>query len=416
MIESLPYNILEIIIQELELAGESGRKAVLACSSTCRAFVHPCRAHLFSRIDLYWANRWAQDIGQFADLLLQDPSLADHVRWLDCGLEGTDDMVRVLLQLKNICSLTLHGSSHGRKASSPGMQQALIHLFGLPSLTFIKLSARLPGEGLPADLLSSCGNLVDLRLNSNNPFTSASCRTILGTPPRLLSLHTEKSTVALKSLLDIKRSDALPIVDLSHLQTLVIGCITHEDFNLMEKILSVTRKLVKLECHVLPDVTHHKLARMLDIKSLPTLRSISITLDFLGDIEDPFSGLIEELEEMGYERNNCLQELSLLVRVWPWSVFSFVDRDWKKLDNILGDPSAFQCLKIFTFKFILKTFSEEQFQSDAKEQLKKFEDMKTRQLTRLSSQERPERDFNFSVELDVISIDPGLRARLSMFI
>ncbi|KAF8156886.1 hypothetical protein B0H34DRAFT_476915 [Crassisporium funariophilum] len=132
------------------------------------------------------------------------------------------------------------------------------------------------------------GTLVSLQLLTIDPFTSVSCRTVFGPPPRLLSLSALYCTAAMKSLLDIKRSDGLPIIGLSYLQTLEIECNSDHEYKDLERILTVTQKLVHIDClgvslflcnllrvhkhrSVSARIIYHKLARTLKIKSLPTL-------------------------------------------------------------------------------------------------------------------------------------------------
>ncbi|KAF8156843.1 hypothetical protein B0H34DRAFT_475261 [Crassisporium funariophilum] len=252
-IEKLPYDILETIIQELaEESGEESREkeTLSACSLTCRAFVHPCRTHLFSSLDFNMPPRWHSP-----HLILQNPSLAAHCRTLVFKLgpsQESEDIIAGLLQLNRIRSLTLDGRSrHGWNALSPGMQQALIHLFGLPSLTKVTIDLDgITGDGfLPALLLSSCRNLVDLYLNGFlSPFTSASFLANLGPPPRPLSLSTRNLDRVLKSLLGIRPSETVPIIDLSHVRRLDVECDTDGDYKILESILLVARKLEFFDC------------------------------------------------------------------------------------------------------------------------------------------------------------------------
>ncbi|KAF8156815.1 hypothetical protein B0H34DRAFT_847848 [Crassisporium funariophilum] len=402
MIETLPYDILETIIEEV--AKDSGYKRInketlSACSLTCRAFVHPCRTHLFSTIDFSqyragWKNHSPQ-------LVLQNTSLAAHCRTLVFELgtpHETDDIAEALLQLKKICCFRfIDKSQRGWKAVSPRMQQALIHLFGLPSLTMVKLS--LDGKArLPAILLSSCRNLVDLKIGDLDiASTSAGSLTELGPPPRLLSLSLLTSAHAMQSLLDINCSETVPIIDISHLKRLRVGSVrTEDDYKTLENILLLVRKLEWFYCRASSPATYRNLARMLDLKSLATLRSMHLCFYVSNEMQDPFFGLIEELEEMSYQKNTGLQELFLDVTVSVYAKFRLIDREWKKFDNVLGNPSTFPCLQSLTFKI---TLNQMRF-AQCEERLKKFEDMKTRHLTRLSSRENREFRFEFLVEID----------------
>ncbi|KAF8154802.1 hypothetical protein B0H34DRAFT_717927 [Crassisporium funariophilum] len=408
----LPYDVIETIIQDL--AEENGRKrkeALSACALTCRAFLHPSRTHLFSSINFKCDRRQGQD--HYPNLILQNPSLAAHCRTLVFELatrNETDDIAGALLQVKNMRSFTLYGYSawfrQWKEPSplSPGMKQALIHLFGLPSLT--KVAMHLGGPfgdvGLPpAILLSYCRNLVDLQLDGIHPtftfatFTSASCLADVGPPPRLLSLHISKIFQFMDMLLDIRRSDGLPIVDLSRLQRLIVDCRAGDEIERLKRILSVTRRLESLDCQVRAYATFHNLAQMLDLKSLTTLKSMQLRFWVEHEKPDHFPGLIEELEEMSHQKNTGLQELLLDLQIYYiHSEFRF-GIEWKKLDDVLGNPSAFPCLHSFTVKITLHTLKGH-VQYDPQCQEQRFKEMKTRQLTRLSSREHLEFNFGFS--------------------
>ncbi|KAF8156786.1 hypothetical protein B0H34DRAFT_473651 [Crassisporium funariophilum] len=401
MIETLPYDILQTIIQELaeESAKERKKKETLsACSLTCRAFVHPCRTHLFSTIDFsrYPTGR----LDKPPHLVLQNTLLAAYCQTLVYELgppHETDGMAEALLHLKNIRSFTLLGHRlRGWSALSPRTQQAFIHLFSLPSLTKIVIMFQ-HNEGLPAILLASCRNLVNLFLIGCINLTSTSCLADLSPPPRLLSLHLRCLDPAMNSLLDIRRSETVPIIDISHLQRLTVeSCFSDDGYKIVEKILLVARKLEWLDCQVSPRLAYHNLARMLDLKSLTTLRSLHLRFSVEDEMQDPFSGLIEELEEMSRHKNTGLQELLLHLTIEHDVKCRFIDREWKKLDDVLGNPSAFLCLYSLTFKITMMHFQK---RAQCEEQQKKFEDMKTRHLTRLSSRDFR---FEFSVEIDSI--------------
>ncbi|KAF8156824.1 hypothetical protein B0H34DRAFT_798192 [Crassisporium funariophilum] len=401
MIEMLPYDILETIIQKLAEDSEDKRinnKALSVASLTCRAFLHHCRTHLFSSIKTIKRRFYIPERNDYdPHALIQNPSLAAYcqtlVLHLDPRLE-TGDMAEALLQLKKIHSFDLCGhSSRGWNTFSPRMQQAFIHLFGLPSLTKVVISlAGMPG--LPVILLSSCRNLVDLSLTDpSTALTSASWFADLGPPPRLISLKLWGLGPAMTSLLDIRRSETVPIIDISHIRSLLVD-FDEDGHKTLERILLLARRLESLNCEVFPPATFSNLARMLDLGSLTTLRSMRLIFWVLNEMQDPFSGLIEELEEMSQQKNTGLQELVLELNVGCDAKCRFIDQEWKKLDDVLGNPSAFPCLFSLTFHITVLRNLEE---LEAEEQVKKFEEMRMTQLTRLSSRENREFHFEFLV-------------------
>ncbi|KAF8158039.1 hypothetical protein B0H34DRAFT_797458 [Crassisporium funariophilum] len=204
----------------------------------------------------------------------------------------------------------------------------------------------------------------------------------------------------MQSLLDIRRSETVPIIDISHLRRLTSTCTTEDDYKTLERILLLARKLEYFECEVFPPVTYHNLAQMLDLKSLTTLTTMCFAFVVEDEKQDPFSGLIEELEEMSHHKNNGLQELCLILTIEFDVKCRFIDREWKRLDDALGNRSAFPCLYSLTFIIIVKRHIRSRAQCE--EDLKKFEDMKTRQLTQLSCRESREFRFEFSVEIDSV--------------
>ncbi|KAF8156819.1 hypothetical protein B0H34DRAFT_808201 [Crassisporium funariophilum] len=385
MVETLHSDILEIIIQQLaEDIGDDKRinkEGLSACSLTCRAFLHLCRAHLFSEIVF---ARFGAGIGDNSHALLQNPSLAAHcqslVLHLDPRLE-TGDMAEVLLQLKRLRSFTLCGHPlHGWNTFGPRMQ-------GIPR-----------NDGLPANLLSSCRNLEYLYLDSfGTIFTSASCLADLGPPPRLLFLSVRSLDPTVTSLLDIKRSETVPIIDISHLRRLnVKQCDTNKDCKILEKIILVVRKLECLDFGVSPPATFRNLARMLDFKSLTTLRSMQLRCSVEDEMQDLFSGLIEELEEMIRQNNTCLETLVLHLTIGFRAKSRFNDREWKRLDDVLGNPSAFPSLHSLYLKIDVRRDING---ARRKDQQGKFFGMKTRQLTQLSSRQSRKFNFKFAVRI-----------------
>ncbi|KAF8156825.1 hypothetical protein B0H34DRAFT_859486 [Crassisporium funariophilum] len=405
MIEVLPYEILETIIQDL--AEDSGDKkinneALSVASLTCRAFLHHCRNHLFSSINTDRYRIVGKQQGNVPHPLVQNPSLAAHCQDLVLYLDPHDetgDMAEALLQLKKIRSFHLCGhSSRGWNTFGPRMQQAFIHLFGLPSLTKVVISFRRRKE-LPAIPPSSCRNLVDLSLvNPYTALTSASCLADLSPPPRLLTLHLCGLNNAMTSLLEIRRSETVPIIDFSHLRRLFVDVENDDERKMLERILLEARKLESLICEVFPPATYSNLARMLDLGSLATLRSMCLRFWVEDEMQDPFSGLIEELEEMSQQKNTGLQELVLELKVARDSKCRFIDREWKKLDDALGNPSAFPCLYSLTFNITVLFYD---LHAEAEEMVKRFNDMRMTQLTRLSSRENREFHFEFSVEAEI---------------
>ncbi|KAF8156833.1 hypothetical protein B0H34DRAFT_474757 [Crassisporium funariophilum] len=400
-IEMLPYDVLETIIQKLVEDSEDKRinnEALSVASLTCRAFLHHCRTHLFSSINTY-RDRVGKPQEKDPHALVQNPSLAAHcqdlVLYLDPHQE-TGDMTEALLQLKKIHSFTLWGHpSRGWNTFSPRMQQAFIHLFGLPSITQVVIFFEgMPG--LPAILLSSCRNLVDLSLiDPYTALTSESCLAELGPPPRLLSLHLRGLNPTMTSLLDIRHSETVPIIDISHIRSLSVDFETEDGYKTLERILFLARKLETIDCEVSPPATFSNLARMVDLGSLTTLRSMCLSFSVEDEMQDPFSGLIEELEEMSHHKNAGLQELFLHLTIDLDSQCRFIDQQWQKLDDVLSNPSAFPCLYSLTFNITVLFYD---LHAEADQQVKRFKEMKMTQLTRLSNRENREFHFEFSVK------------------
>ncbi|KAF8151809.1 hypothetical protein B0H34DRAFT_823433 [Crassisporium funariophilum] len=161
----------------------------------------------------------------------------------------------------------------------------------------------------------------------------------------------------------------------------------------------MTRKLEWLGFKVLAPVTYHNLARMLDLQSFPTLRSMYFSLTVFEERgrQNHFCGLITELEELSHQNNTGIKELFLDLRNKWDTTYRIIDREWKKLDDVLGNPSAFPCLYLFTFKITLETKFEH---AQGGEQLKEFKQVKSKHLTRLSSRENQHFRFDFLVETE----------------
>jgi len=235
----IPYDILVSIIDELALRGQL--KDLRACSQACHMLLHPCRVNLFSAVTV------GVNVRRFAALLNQNSTIQVYIRNLTYQPAIlSEDIANALLLLNNIETLSLQGymtSSWG--SLTPQTQHALIHLFSSPSVTRILVYGF---ADVPAILLSSCSNLKHLDLHSPANFTSEASNTPFLAPPKLISLDISKvRRPAVESLLNERRVDGLPILDLSGHRSLTVRLMQGPgDEKHLEQILRSASKLQHL--------------------------------------------------------------------------------------------------------------------------------------------------------------------------
>lgn len=213
----LSYDIFILIIEEL--ASQRCYGDLRACSQTCRTLLHPCRVHLFSTINI------DKNAHQFAALIDGNSTIPHYVQNLTYQPSIlTEDIANALLSLTKIRTIVLcdFHYAQGWHSLTPHIQHALIHLFSSPS---IKLVSMYQSSHFPAFLLSNCSNLKHLVIHRQVSFASEMCNTILDAhrPPKLLSLNISGATIPAEGEwypFGKTRTDGLPLLDLSRLQSL----------------------------------------------------------------------------------------------------------------------------------------------------------------------------------------------------
>ena len=213
----LPYDVFISIIGEL--ASQCCYRSLRACSQTCHILLHPCRVHLFSTINI------DNNAHQFAALLNRNSAISSYVQYLTYQPSVlTEDVANALLLLNKIRTFVLCDFHCDQRWDSltPHIQHALIHLFSSPSITRISIYQ---SSHFPVVLLSTCSNLKHLVIRRQTSFTSEMCDTIKHAhrPPKLLSLDISGVSIPAGNEwhpVGKDRTDGLPLLDLSHLQSL----------------------------------------------------------------------------------------------------------------------------------------------------------------------------------------------------
>ena len=191
-------------------------------SQTCKYVVPICRKHLFSSLHL----RSTSISERFNDLLSKNPDIASYVRSLNYRVYHPigDHELNILDMLKKRSSLRSIELSSPRLEwiSFPeSIRSSLVSLIQLPTVTHLNIDSF---RGVPATILSSCSNLVDLQLGSldfdlfHPEINQVVSRSKIPTP---VSLNIRTGNSSLTALLKLNSATSLadgPIIDFSHLQ------------------------------------------------------------------------------------------------------------------------------------------------------------------------------------------------------
>lgn len=404
----LPYDIFTRIIDQLASQGDYAD--LRSCSQTCRILIHPCRFPLFFSVVI------RDNALRFAELLKRNPTIANYIRELTYHTRDlSEDIANAFLLLNNIETLVLHahdayGDVYKWPLLTPHLQRALIHLFNSPSITCLHIDLF---EDLPAILLSSCSKLKYLKMTHCDSFSSEACDTIIGVPPKLLSLHVAnlRDYNAMEGLFAISRPDGLPILDLSGLRSLVIDIKVMKDEIALGHILGLIDGLETLKCRgiyvtmhsesqnyysqclniVLQHTISDNLAEKLTI-SLPTLRALELQwIPPVGTQFDclPLANLLEALAC----QPNCINELSFIICLNCYD-YTLTDEGWAPLDHILGDRPGFR--QLVKLRFTLWSLYPRK--TNQKYIRVRFKDIKTTKLSQLLPLANDHDEFILSVD------------------
>ena len=241
---TLPLDIFLYIIDLLAGGNDWDRiKSLQILSQACKSMVPLCRKHLFSFLDLDSDS----SIERFGNLLSKNPDIARYVRSLnylvvDPISEHELNILDVLKERSSLRRIILSSPSMDWNSFPESIRSSLVSLINLPTVTYLDIDSF---KGFPATTLSSCSNLIDLRLAEldlvHPEINQVISRSKILTPVSL-SMKTKTPGFA-----DFLTSSGLlgggPIVDFSRLQNTWFEVEFRGDIKQVYKLIMATTRL-----------------------------------------------------------------------------------------------------------------------------------------------------------------------------
>ena len=160
---TFPLDIFLYII-DLLAAGDDrdSIRSLQILSQACKFMVPLCRKHLFSSL-LLGCDSSSE---RFGNLLSKNPDIARYVRSLCYRVDNpiSEHELNILDILKERSSLrwiVLSSPSMDWNSFPESIRSSLVSLIHLLTVTYLDIDSF---KGFPATILSSCSNLIDLRL------------------------------------------------------------------------------------------------------------------------------------------------------------------------------------------------------------------------------------------------------------
>ncbi|KAJ7653166.1 hypothetical protein DFH06DRAFT_1204869 [Mycena polygramma] len=282
--QTLPQELIDLILDFTD------KKSLKACARAARSFRHTSQKHIFSDITLKPVSRLLWDRSRyltlkgFAQILSASPHLALNVRSLTL-VEGTglgstpwirtDTVPPILSMLVNLTKISLESPDMlwlDWDSFPATLVTALHSTFSLPSLTSVRLHhVHFKRSTELVSLLRCCTTIDCLDLGG----VSVS----IGHGLEDLYLGPSLSSLILGSSLPLLYSVArtIDVRSVRHLQTTVS---TPEVETEIQHILGGTGNLQHY--HVV--LSHHHTTSIINLQSLPHLRTLELTLSFLFEV------------------------------------------------------------------------------------------------------------------------------------
>lgn len=239
----LSYDIIGHIIDIL--AGEGDLVPLKNTSLASSSVLHLCRRHIFRTIpfDNFYPGRKKPPKQPFITLLLNNPALVQYIRELNYEVHYNDE------RLSPVLPNLLHTISHLEclriksvldnpidwTEVDPSLRSALLRLMYLPTLTHLKIRRV---YNLPLSALAPCTNIehLDIHYIAFTQFQESELDLPLAVgcfkTPRVLQFSCGSSSKAVGRLLSAKWKDGRPLVDFTHLKSLLVDFDTvHAEIN-----------------------------------------------------------------------------------------------------------------------------------------------------------------------------------------
>ncbi|KAF8993963.1 hypothetical protein BDQ17DRAFT_1367537 [Cyathus striatus] len=327
----VPYDIVELVIDEISLSKEFRMSALKACALTCRAFLKPSQHCLFRSVSFtYFDHRGFEKYLCFMDALNMSPEHALNVR--EFRVEDSVDTLTFVTQLdfhttlrklQNIATfeLSFHGKPCSWETFTLDLRCALADLFLLRSLKYLYLrNLHLPT--IAAQWIT-CVPVLHL---AKVHFIDYEDEYVLGKPPgrradichpRTLSVHLQNPFMT-KPVIDILSSQKCK------LETLILLTVTPDDVAIAKQIMqgsytSLTTHLWELDIGILSN-----------LKTI-ILKTFSMTgADTCVENMHPF---------LSTARNgNTIQEINVNIIEFGLHLINTNGEHWESLDSLLSGP------------------------------------------------------------------------------
>ncbi|KIM40670.1 hypothetical protein M413DRAFT_166108 [Hebeloma cylindrosporum] len=358
----LPLDVCGIIIDILASDYGDHLVAVKKCSLVCQLFLHLCRKHIFSTIQMSGSPESEDSDGspylhameKFLQLINHTPEIGNYIRHLELIFEEgnyLDDFPRIVQCLTSLESLTIYEPLNWRSLQWP-VRNALLRLMYLPTLTHLRLCDI--DNFLVTDLIHAA-NLRRLEVRDTSFFKGS---TVAPPTPKVLPaksirlrelvLSPRMNSSGIEEIANAKCSDGLPLIDPTELTTISVWCMALGDIHILDTFLKRSEQLTKVDLNVHRNLALSGFGSMLS-PHIRTLKIARFSITIRGRADCPLGGICGVLERIAGE--NVLQSLSIAVHIWGANNMNGVD--WGTLDAVLTSSGWPALKRVFLTVFLL---------------------------------------------------------------
>jgi hypothetical protein len=227
----------------------------------------------------------------------------------------------------------------------PMLQSALLHLMHLPTLThFVVIRAR----NIPISALAPCINLeqLDIRYITVAPLDpSSSLQTSRPETPRILHFRIDSSQTAVGRLLRARWKDGHPVLDFTHIKSLVLDFDIFQDVQLTQELFENIKNLEELKINAQNHTESLAgLSEMISVNAR-NLRTLQLMTLLTGSQSPtPMIGLCEELEALA--RNNVFQILKFTFSMDGCESKAVIKSAFGRLEDVLMDQGWSSLMRV----------------------------------------------------------------------
>ncbi|KAF8969611.1 hypothetical protein BDZ97DRAFT_1653631 [Flammula alnicola] len=359
--DTLPLDVFHLIFDVL--ATESDLETLKSCSLACK-ILHPlCEKHIFASIDIvpykYPFEERPPVLWQFTALLEGNPKIATYVKTLNLCiqeyyLEEGSDLPHTLDQLHNIKSFSLSAANdllYWKAISQPLLssleriiQSSNLIRFDVASVINFPISTFAHSVGLQKLGLSNIEVSDDSLLLPDTTSTL-----------RLTHFSTTSQSTSAMTLIKSKLPNGLPVFDFSNLSDLSFEIEEDGDAEPAAILLESALKLKTLKCRVsFRTVLPGSLFKSIHPSSKRTIQELILGFEVMGDNEDPYHGVCDELKSLA--STSPIENVEVNVLVLTDYTCATTRECWDKLDGVLT-ISNFPSLRQVTIHVTIARFT-----------------------------------------------------------